>query len=449
MITRRSTIAQKTFQRWHRLAAILPLILISTPAFATVDASVQSALALHASGKAPAAFALLSPLEAERAGDPDFDYALGLAAADSGNIARAIAAFQRVLAVQPGNAQARAEIARVYAMAGDFETAKTEFDTVIADPSLPDPVRQQLNGLSRTYGQAMRGGPRRFSGFFEVEGGDDSNVNAATSATSIILPVFAFLGPATLSGGATQQRESFVQVQAGVTGETPLSRQTKLFGSALGLWRDAFNGSTFDQAAVTGTFGIAHTSVSGGVVSLSGQGQQFWLANDPYRASVGAIGQFTRRLAAGDALSFALQYASIGYETDTLRDADRYTGTVSYAGKQLYVALGVGKEEIRDNSAQHLGYTLATAQAGFEQPLSDRFSLSAGLSAEDRDYDSADPLFGQGRRDTQLDASLTLRVMIGAGVSMRPRITYTDNASNLPLYDYDRFTASISLRKEF
>lgn len=449
MIIRPSASAPKTLPWWHKLAIILPLVCIAVPASAAVDAPVQSALALHASGKAPAAFALLSPLEAERAGDPDFDYALGLAAADSGNIARAIAAFQRVLAVQPGNAQARAEIARVYAMAGDFETAKTEFDTVIADPSLPDPVRQQLNGISRTYGQAMRGGPRRLSGFFEVEGGDDSNVNAATSATSIILPVFAFLGPATLSGAATQQSESFAQVQAGISGESPMSRQTKLFGSALGLWRDASNGSTFDQAAITGTLGVAHTSLSGDVVSLSGQGQQFWLANDPYRVSLGAIGQYTRRLAAGDALSFAVQYASIGYETDTLRDGDRYTGTVSYAGKQVYVALGAGKEEVRDNSAQHFGYTLATAQVGFEQPLSDRFALSAGLSAEQRDYEGADPLFAQGRRDTQFDASLTLRAMIGAGLSVRPRITYTDNASNLALYDYDRFTASISLRKEF
>jgi tetratricopeptide (TPR) repeat protein len=429
--------------------AVAALVGSIDPAMATTDELVTRALALHVDGKAAEAFMLLSPFESERAGDPDFDYALGLAAADSGRSGRAIAALQRVLAVQPSNAQARAEIARVYALAGDMETAKTEFDTVIADPSLPDPVRQQLNGLSRKYGQALRGGPKRLNGFLDIESGYDSNVNAATSATSITLPVFAFLGPATLGGGATQQSEAFAQIQGGLSAEAPLSRQTKLFGSALGLWRNAFNGKAFDQGAATGTVGIAHTSVKGDVISLSGQAQQFWLARDGYRASYGAIGQYTRRLKGGDALSFAVQYASIDYKTDTLRDADRYTGTVSYAGKKVYASLGGGKEDTRRLAGRHLGYWLATAQAGVEHPLSNRFSLAAGVSAEHRGYDGADPLFLKGRKDTQLDASLSLRALIAKGLIVRPRVTYTRNESNLALYKYDRFTATVSLRKEF
>lgn len=429
--------------------AVVAIVATEYPAQAATDEVVTRALALHVDGKAADAFALLSPLEAERAGDPDFDYALGLAAADTGRSGRAIAALQRVLAVQPTNAQARAEIARVYAMAGDIDTAKTEFDTVIADPSLPDPVRQQLNGLSRKYGQAMRGGPKRLNGFLDVESGYDSNVNAATSATSITLPVFAFLGPATLGGGATRQSEAFVQAQGGLSVEAPLSRQTKLFGSALGLWRDAFNGKAFDQAAATGTLGIAHTSVTGDVASLSVQGQQFWLAHDGYRASYGAIGQYTRRLKDGDALSIAVQYATIDYKTDILRDANRVTGTVSYAGKKVYASIGGGKEAPRRSAGRHLGYWLASAQAGIEQPLSDRFSLAAGVSAEHRNYAGADPLFAKGRRDTQLDASLSLRAIIGKRLTLRPRVTYTRNESNLALYDYDRLTASVSLRMEF
>lgn len=430
-------------------SAALVAVTICAPATAAVDAVVTDALALHVQGKAAEAFALLSPLETKRAGDPDFDYALGIAAADSSHAGRAIAALQRVLAVQPNNAQARAEIARVYAMAGDLETAKTEFDTVIVDPSLPDPVRQQLNSLSRKYGQAMRGGPKRVNGFIEIEGGYDGNVNAATSATSITLPVFAFLGPATLNGGATRQSEAFAQIQGGISAVAPLSRQTKLFGSALGLWRNAFNGEAFDQGAATGTLGIAHSSVKGDVISLSGQAQQFWLAREGYRASYGAIGQYTNRLTGGDALSFAVQYAAIDYKTDTLRDANRYTGTISYAGKKVYASIGGGKEDTRRAAGRHLGYWLATAQAGVEQPLSDRFSLAAGVSAERRDYNGTDPLFLKGRKDTQIDASLSLRAIIAKGLILRPRVTYTRNESNLTLYKYDRFTASISLRKEF
>ena len=429
--------------------AIIANLAATGQAQAKVDEPVRKALALHADGNAADALALLEPFAFERVGDPDFDMAYGIAAADLGQFGIAIAALQRVIAVQPNNSQARAELARVYAMAGDFETAKTEFDTVIADPSLPDPVRQQLNSLSRKFGQAIRGGPKRLNGFIDIEGGYDGNVNAATSATSITLPVFAFLGPATLNGGATQQSEAFAQIQGGISADAPLSRQNKLFGSALGLWRNAFNGKAFDQGAATGTLGIAHASVKGDVFSLSGQGQQFWLARDGYRSSLGAIGQYTHRLKGGDALSFAVQYASIDYKTDKLRDANRYTGTVSFAGKKVYASLGGGKEDTRRVTGRHLGYWLATAQAGVEQPLSDCFSLATGVSAERRDYDGADPLFLKGRRDTQLDTSVSLRAIIAKGLILRPRVSYTRNESNLALYKYDRFTASISLRKEF
>jgi len=52
---------------------------------------------------------------------------LGLAAVDSGHVPDAILAFQRVLAITPGQAQARAELACAYALSGDIETARFEF----------------------------------------------------------------------------------------------------------------------------------------------------------------------------------------------------------------------------------------------------------------------------------------------------------------------------------
>ena len=75
-------------------------------------------------GAAEAAWAELSAQEQTRAGDPDFDYQLGIAALDTGRFGAAIIAFQRVLAAQPAHAQARAELARAYAMAGDADTAR-------------------------------------------------------------------------------------------------------------------------------------------------------------------------------------------------------------------------------------------------------------------------------------------------------------------------------------
>jgi len=81
--------------------------------------------------------------------------------------------------------------------------------------------------------------------------------------------------------------------------------------------------------------------------------------------------------------------------------------------------------------------------------LYDRLSLIAGVGLEYRNHDSADPLFLKGREDVRADASIGLRVPLTERLSLRPRVTYTRNESNLTLYDYDRWTASAGLRFEF
>ena len=137
---------------------------LASPAIASVDPVVQRALALEKQGKAREAYALLAPLADQRADDPDLAYALGLAASDSGHLPEAILAFQRVLALQPNNAEARAEIARAYARLGDVESARAQFDTVLADPTIPDPVRQRFTGIVRDLDSVRHGGERTVVG---------------------------------------------------------------------------------------------------------------------------------------------------------------------------------------------------------------------------------------------------------------------------------------------
>ncbi|MEO9132334.1 MAG: surface lipoprotein assembly modifier [Sphingomonas sp.] len=418
-------------------------------ASAEVDDLVKQGLALHQAGKPREAVGLLLPFEQQRAGDPDYDYALGLAAADAGLAGVALPALQRVLAIQPGNVQARAEVARVYAMAGDIDTARAEFDTVVLDPSLPDPVRQRFDRLVRDYDRQIAGGGNVLSGFVDLEGGYDSNINQATAAGTVTLPAFAFLGPATLGGGARRMGAGFGQIQAGLSAQSGIDRQTRLFASALGFLRDNADNSQFDQAALTGTAGIGHTLANRDVVSLSAQVQQFWLGHDPYRASYGLIGQFTHRLSGGKALSFSGTYSRLDYHNDRLRDANRYGANVTYAGRSVYATASLGTERTIRAASRHLGNEFAGIQAGIEHPLSRSIAVIGSAAFEYRNYAGSDPLFLKGRQDAQIDASIGLRAVIASGLSVRPRVAWTRNASNLDLYDYQRVTASVGVRAEF
>ncbi len=139
----------------HRRLSICIAILLAAggaPALAQDDASQTT------TAQAEERYRSLADQVATRAGDPAFDYALGIAANDAGRYGEAIIAFQRVLAIEPGNAAARAELARAYALAGDVETAREQFATVVDDPGLPDPVRQRFTGFVRQFDRQIAGG---------------------------------------------------------------------------------------------------------------------------------------------------------------------------------------------------------------------------------------------------------------------------------------------------
>ena len=78
-----------------------------TPVSAEIAIAHAKLLLDH--GKADQAWRDLNQWSSSFAGNPNFDYLLGIAALDSGRFAPAVLAFERVLAQQPDNLQARAE----------------------------------------------------------------------------------------------------------------------------------------------------------------------------------------------------------------------------------------------------------------------------------------------------------------------------------------------------
>ncbi|MBL9071841.1 MAG: DUF560 domain-containing protein [Sphingopyxis sp.] len=408
---------------------------------------LQAAAAQQAS--ATASYDALAAQVGQRAGDPDFDYQLGIAALDAGHYGEAVIALQRVLAVQPNNAPARAELARAYALAGDIDTARQEFSTVVDDPSLPDPVRQRFTGFVRQFDKQIGGGGSDVSGFLDARVGHDSNVNAATDLTSIVIPLFSFLGPGTLGPGAVAQDDEYYEIQGGVSGVTAIGRQDRLFASVLGNWRDNVDSRVFDQAALTGTAGYAHSFANRDVVSMSGQVQRFWLGHNGYRTSYGVIGQYTKTLDRGRALTLSAQWNRFDYDGAPLRDADRLAVGIGYVTRAVAVNLTGGKEEVRRRAGDAESNWFAGANIGGELPVAPRLALVAGAAFDLRRYDQPDVLFLTKRQDERLDLTAGVKFALTDRLFLQPRATWTRNWSNIVLYDYERWTVSAGLRLEF
>ena len=399
--------------------------------------------------EADAAYLALSKQVPGKAGDPGFDYQLAIAALDSGRYGEAIIALQRVLAVQPDHAAARAELARAYALAGDIDTARAEFATVVDDPSLPDPVRQRFTGFVRQFDRQIAGGGDDVSGYVDARVGHDSNINAATDLTQLTIPLFSFLGPGTLGPGARATEDEFWEAAAGVSGVMAVGRQDRIFASALGNYRDNFDSDNFDQASVTGTIGYSHSFANRDVISLSAQAQTFLLDGNGYRESFGAIAQYTRLLGGGKALTISGQYNRLNFPDQPLLDADRFAGALGLVTKNVSASLQGGKEETRRAAGDAYSHWFANASLGAEVPLSARMALIAGGAFDFRSYDAADTLFLVEREDKRADGQLGVKFALTDNLFFSPRGTYTRNWSNIALYDYERWTVSGGLRLEF
>ena len=431
-----------------RILGTVALLSASGTAFAAGDDAVSKASTLLKAGHAQDAYALLNEHAAERANDPDYDYMLGVAAIDSGHFPEAIVALQRTLALKPDHAQARAEIARAYALVGDVNTARREFNLVAGDPTVPDPVRQRFNGLVRGLDKVNTPG---FSaaGYAELGSGYDSNVNAATSASQLVIPLLAALGPATLSGNAQRQGDGFGSGEAGISAEYGFDRQSRLFASVLGSGHVNFRHSDFDQALAVGTLGYAYTTLSHDVISLSGQSQRFWIGGKSYRSANGGIFQYTHVLGPKRALSLSGQFFDIRYQTDPLRNAKRYAGNLSYSDGDYYASISGGTEQANAAASKYLSNDYFGGRIAAEHQFSARLALFASAAIEHRQYKAADPLFLVNRRDTQFDVSGGIRFLLSKQFTLTPQVGYTHNASNIALNRYDRVTASAALRVEF
>lgn len=146
-----------------RICAILLIVVLNGP-FASSFAQdsppdLTEAQQAFNDGQYQQAMALLTPLEATQAGVVEFDYLYGRAALEAGDLNTAIAALSRVLALDPGFAGARLELARTYYSKGvkehsrgSFEQARSEFDNVLEQK----PPRHIKNPLRITRTSSIR-----------------------------------------------------------------------------------------------------------------------------------------------------------------------------------------------------------------------------------------------------------------------------------------------------
>jgi tetratricopeptide (TPR) repeat protein len=414
------------------------------------DALTDRAQRLLSQKQAKQAYDLLLPQEGARAGDPEFDYLLGLAALDSGNLERAVFALERVLAVQPTNHLARAEIARAYLEMGERDAARQEFETVRRQP-IPEDAKVTID---RFLSAIAASDVTQVTGFVELGVGHDTNVNSATSSSQIALPVLGGI-IATLNQNAQRRSDNFGALSGGVNVTHRLSPEWAVVGGAVGAGKFNRNANEFDTLTLDGNLGV-RWSRNKEAITVGMQLQQFDLDYARFRETTGAIAQWQHLFDEFHQATLFTQYSELRYPSQEIRNANRTIVGAAYSqafknqySPVLFGTVYTGREDEIAADVPQLGHVPFGVRLGGEARITTGLSAFANTSYEYRRYGGPDPLFLVNRKDRQFDVSGGLSYILRPGTTLIGQVAHTDNHSNVELNRFRRTLTTVSVRFNF
>jgi FimV-like protein len=441
-----------------RPVAVPPVTLAATPAQSSITTTALGSTAFAGSAEqstaagmvsanqsADAVYRYLAPFEDRYAGDVDFDYLLGTAAYDSGRYSQAIFVLQRAVAMRPGFAGARMELARAYYAQGDNESARREFAILEKDNPPPEARRviaEYLDAIDRrasVYEQQL-------AGYAELATGYDSNANGAPDIQDFIGFQLDSRNQATAS--------SYYNLGAGGLVSYPFAPGWRLLGTGNAGYRSNPD-ATFVDSQVLRLGGAVEWRPGNYELSLQPNFAMAMLDGEDNSQMVGVDLAGTRHFEQSR-VSLTLRSGQIRYadglevlDVDTLAYgvAAQYT-TRAMPRVQYVGAITLGSDDaVQAGSPQ--GRDLTGLRAGAVVDFGGGHALLLAVSTLTADYDGV--FFGADRSDDQFGGTLGYEWggWRALGWTVRGQLNYVDNSSSVALYDYDRIDAGLSVRREF
>ena len=401
----------------------------------------EQAETLLASGNSQDAYELLRAYESELAGNPYFDYLLGVTALDSGLTSEAILNLQRAVASAPGFSGARMELARALYDSAEYAEARPLFATLL-DASPPAAVRGVIERYINAIDSRPARPPSRFAPYAELFSGYDTNANGSTDQQQ-------FLG-FTLTPQNQETSSVFVEAAAGFDWNLPRSASFGWFLGARAAYRDNPDAPFVDAGIVSGQAGMNWRS--GAVFGRTGiDAYGASRDGDSNESYGGADFMLGRSLDNNWELSVALRGGALRYdESIEVLDVNRtlYTLAASYRfesrGRFSIEAIG-GSDDAQQTGSPY-GNSKSGARLSLSVPTGQASYLFASLGALQSDYDGL--FFGMTRLDTQVNALLQFefRDVWTNGLTLAPRLRFIGNKSDVSLYEYDRAEVGLLIR---
>jgi len=421
------------------------------PPYAELDA-------LIAAGEHQEAFALADGGLADWEGDAEFDFLYGLAALESGNANESVYALERVAATAENDLlrdRARLELARAYFVTNNLTASKNLFNAVL-EQNPPPAVQQNIEAFLTLI--ETRENTRESTFNFQVSSsiGSDGNINSATSNGLIDTPL---IGQIELNQDGQETDDNFSNTSISMNYNLPFDRDRSL-GVSLNLNHlDNFSTDQFDIDSLRGELsynwgsdahkfrhGVSHTTVN-----LDGSGFQDSLALNSSWQHIGANGWYQ---------TVAASYSQIRYDTGSgalndLRDVNqrlisggftKISGALTHS-LNLYHA---DEDPENPNGGKHNGRNFTGLAYSLLYQLNAQHTPYLRATIQDVEHDSEHPVFFNTKRsDDNESIALGWFWRMNRKLLLTADFSYTDNSSNIELFDFSRTKIQAGFRYQF
>lgn len=400
-------------------------------------------------GEAEAAYAALAAQLGLYAGDPEFDYLLGIAALDTGRAGEALLALERVLLVQPDHLQARAELGRAYLATGEYENARAAFRDVAARDIPPEARRlvgRYLDEIARLEARQRIA----ITGLIGLEFGYDSNANVGSSSDEWILGNGTPVIPLPVS---LPKRSMVFGIDGAISISGPMDGRWRWITGVRSSTRRFPSADTLDQVQVDLSAGVTRRQECHQLTVL-GQHQDLRLDGDALRRVNGLVAHWQCNPNRRSSFGAWFQVASLKFPGQSVRDATRRTIGLS-AARALQAptdALLTGAIHFGDERADpawpNLAHRFVGARVSLNTPLAANWRGEIALHWESRHFDGPEPLFARTRHDRQTELRIGAERWLDKGWAVQPELSLVRNSSTLAPNDFRRgqFTVRATYR---
>lgn len=436
----------------HALALAAITLFSPLAAHAATDPLIENLNQLVTANNYAEAYALASQNLDEYEGDPEFDFLYGLAAMETNRPNEAVFAFERIVFVYPDQQRVKLELARAFYQTNNLTASRQLFNEVRATNPAPN-VSNNIDAFLALIDERENSLSGNFSWFLSSGVGSDSNINSATELGVISTPI----GDVELSPNGQSLEDDYIDLGTGMNYAKPLSKTATLNFSANYSQHNNFSTDDFDIDVLAGEFNYAKI-IDDMRLSLGTRAQRVDLDGARFQDSGSLISTLQRNPGSGWSQALTGAYTAVRFDDGqnrnaSLRDVHQlllsgvlgktmgnfyHSVSVYYGDEQAVKALG------KNNAQQFYGVAFSEQIQLLPEHVP-YFRVSLHRSDNKRN----DPIFNREREDRTFSTSVGWIWRANRNINITTDVTYTENDSNIDLYQYDRVKYQTGLRYQF